>query len=71
MQQLSSMSLKFFMSYSETSVLMKRKKNNGEIIWKHLAKGISFFGLTSLLSIKDEIKGAVCGGNKKRKLILE
>lgn len=25
-------------------------------MWKHLAKGISFFRLTSLLSIKDEIK---------------
>lgn len=40
-------------------------------MWKHLAEGISFFVLTSLLSIKDEIKGAVCGGNKKSKLILE
>lgn len=26
-------------------------------MWKHLAKGISLFGLTFLLSIKDEIKG--------------
>lgn len=40
-------------------------------MWKHLAEGISFFVLTSLLSIRDEIKGAVCGGNKKSKLILE
>lgn len=40
-------------------------------MWKHLAKESHFFGLTSLLSIKDEIKGAVHGGNKKSKLILE
>lgn len=36
-------------------------------MWKYLAKQMSFFGLTSLLSIKDEIKAAVCGGNKKSK----
>lgn len=27
-------------------------------MWKHFPKGISFFRLTFLLSIKDEIKGA-------------
>lgn len=44
-----------------------KKKKKGEIMWKYLAKQMSFFGLTSLLSIKDEIKAAVCGGNKKSK----
>lgn len=66
-QKLSSMSLEFFMSCSKARVLMKKKNKYGEIMWKYLAKQISFLGLTSLLSIKDEIKAVVCGGNKKSK----